>query len=458
MSGRLVGALGKGSFGHVVNFGGHAVKLYRDVQVNRELEVLCCRYRGTYVEVDRKRCSIVTNVLIRAGFVRFNLLVCDAGCMCCNELAAKNLPVELKDASTIAQNNLLCRQHCHLQMDLMDTSLWSFLRDSEVTLAECLEIFQRVAHMVAKLATNGILFTDLKASNVLVKLLPNRKLDLFLCDVGGVAFANTTTKNPDFLYVMRNQKRTVILPSDERQTDLFIKNCVPCNATVVNYLQDLQTDCACSKQFSDTSHVTNQFALLGLLMEVIGIRPPSYTIIDDQFKEYKESFPTPNDFLLASLPSSLASPDATPHKATTATPKPTPTTTPHKTKATCTATQQATPFPGSPNFRAAGLTELATFNHVNQELHSSSTSTHPLLIRPPPPPPPLPSPRPPPPPPPSSPPPPTTITNACQAQVSLDETTQKLLTVIAYVWDASSEHRLVATDYATWLAEAVALL
>ena len=84
--------------------------------------------------------------------------------------------------------------------------------------------------MVAKLATNGILFTDLKASNVLVKLLPNRKLDLFLCDVGGVAFANTTTKNPDFLYVMRNQKRTVILPSDERQTDLFIKNCVPCNA------------------------------------------------------------------------------------------------------------------------------------------------------------------------------------------------------------------------------------
>ena len=471
MSGRLVGALGKGSFGHVVNFGGHAVKLYHNVPANRELDLLFCRFRGTYVEVDRMKSSIVTNILVRAGFVRFHLLVCDAGCMCCNELAAKNLPVELKGAGLIAQDNLRCRQHCHLQMDLMDTSLWSFLRNYEVTLVECLEMFQRVARMVAKLAANNFLFTDVKASNVLVKILENHKVDLFLCDVGGVAFANTTTKNPDYLYVMRAGKRTVISPSEELQTDLFIKNCVPCNATVVNYLQDLQSEYPCAKQFSDTSHVTNQFALLGLLMEVIGIRPPSYTIIEDQFQEYKESFPTPNDFLLASLPSSLASPDATPCKATPydathlkatpydATPHDA---TPHKATPTLAGSHKnPTPNPQP----MAGLANPATSKQDTTSLlhsssHTTSSATRPGLIRPPPPPPPLPSPRPPPPPPPSSPPPPPppTITNVCQAQVALDETTQKLLTLIAYVWDASSEHRLVATDYATWLAEAVALL
>lgn len=424
MSARLVGTLGKGSFGHVVNFGGHAVKLYHNVPTNRELDLLFCRFRGTYVEVDRTRSDIVTNILVRSGFVRFNLLVCDAGCMCCNELCAKNLPVELKDASAIAQDNLQCRQHCHLQMDLMDTSLWSFLRNYEVTLVECLEMFQRAAHMVAKLAANNFLFTDVKASNILVKILPNHKVDLFLCDVGGIAFANTTTKHPEFMYVMRNGKRTVILPSEKLQTDLFIKNCVPCNATVVNYLQDLQSDCPCSKQFSDTSHVTNQFALLGLLMEVIGIRPPSYTIIEDQFQEYKDSFPTPNDFLLASLPSNLVSPDATPCKATPC--KPTP--------------RKATPTPG---LHMVGLANLA--NQDTTLLHSLSSSTRPPLVRPPPPPPPTTTTT-------------TSTTNVCQATTLLDDTTQKVLSVIAYVWDASSEHRLVDTDYATWLAEAVKAL
>jgi hypothetical protein len=371
MAVRLVGALGKGSFGEVVNFGGHAVKLYKATPSNRELALLFCRFRGTYVEIDRTKCSIVTNVLVRAGFVNFQLLVCDAGCTCCNELAAKNLPVELNNASLIAQHNLLCRQHCHLQMDLMDTNLWSFLRSEELDLNECLVIFQRVALMVAKLASSGLLFTDVKATNVLVKKVKDHQVDLYLCDVGGVALANATTKHPEFVYVVRSGKRMVVEPSETRESDLFIKDCLPCNATVVNYLQDLHSDKPCASQFSDTTHVTNQFALLGLLMEVIGIRPPCFSIIDEQFDEFKQSFPTPMDYLLASLPSNVASPTDTP------------------TKVPC---------------------QLGT-----QPSLTSSTSTSTML----------------------------------------DERTERLLTIIEHVWQASSAWQLVDADYATWLAQAV---
>jgi serine/threonine protein kinase len=248
--------VGHGTNGKVVAFatphGWVAVKVFKTGQnslTNQEIAF----FGSSHVErVKYER------LLVRCGFVQS--LLCKAGRSCKVCLACNVKPVS---------------KHYHVVMPLMSTSVHDMLRDDEnlVDLSTRMHIFSSIACIVQNLADHQILFGDLKLENIVYNQYNQAVLG---CDVGALfrldhraMWEKQATK-----FVLNHSVRTVVFADNKHAKHATPLVSMP--ATYVNLF--LQLDNANYADLSDATHHTNHFSLLCVLMDLLAIRPPRFTL------------------------------------------------------------------------------------------------------------------------------------------------------------------------------------
>ena len=254
--------VGHGTNGKVVAFATSvpdcwvAVKMFASDQINQEIEFFGYNQhkqnKQNNQHVERVKYE---RLLVRCGFVQS--LLCKAGrsckaCLACNIKPKKN--------------------HYHVVMPLMSTNVHTMLRKSLVDLPTRMHIFSSIACIVQNLADNNILYPDVKLENIVYNQYNQAVLG---CDVGALF-------RLDHRAMWEKQATKFITDCDSTKTVVYANHTsratpvVSMSATYVNLF--LQLDNANYTDLSDATHLTNQFSLLCVLMDLLAIKPPRFTL------------------------------------------------------------------------------------------------------------------------------------------------------------------------------------
>jgi len=226
----------------------------------------------------------------------------------CLASQTKHLPLQ-----THAEELLRQRVHYHIYMPYMEGDLEDLLKSKPFSMKDRIQIFIQIAQIIHALVQQGIINPDLKPANVVYKQVNHTRV-YTICDVGGLYYVNQKPlymeldSFPRYNLIPRGKThptRIIGRMDHQDQTSYAYDNTQfnkhPIYWTVSTHVNPYLHVAGIKSNFdlSDATHLTNQFAVLSFLMELVGIVPPSYELTENEevYCRTLEEYPTSKAYL-----------------------------------------------------------------------------------------------------------------------------------------------------------------
>jgi hypothetical protein len=191
--------------------------------------------------------------------------------------------------------------HYHVYMPAMDGTLRSLLSTVNVTLEQRMRIFVDIARSIHNLAMHDIVNPDMKTANVLYRKVQHKHM-FAMCDAGGLRVVGepcvaTATTERRYLVRSTEGRRFVssLSPSTERAEARVVHRAVATHVNIYLVAHGIQSNL----DLAEATHLTNQFSMLAMFMELVFISPPTYNLAIDKetWDRTHRTFPTVEKYL-----------------------------------------------------------------------------------------------------------------------------------------------------------------
>lgn len=260
--------------------------------IDQEMCFLGVELTSTGLVLNKTKKHKMEQILHRCNFIPTVLHQCSSTCKLCMQVM--NAPKIPKSLKCQIEEQLKRKYHYHTVMPKADGNLHDlFSKYPHIDLSQRFGIFFSIAQAMDNLRTHNVLNLDIRMANVLYTRI-KKTVQVFPCDVGGLYQIGEIPFEAKHDQNIRYRAGRVMADTQSKDTHPLWWG----TATYINPFLELENTNS-NFDYSEVSHLTNQFSLLAFFMELMMIKPPDHSMVKDResIQEFKSKYSSSSDYL-----------------------------------------------------------------------------------------------------------------------------------------------------------------